>query len=413
MGNSQNLMLRKPKELRFFHETIENKAWLKTTLQQSLNENVLNFVTFNCVEFGETISSDGKNVTTPKVNENGIELLFLKLKEEIGNVLRTDWGSKGFIIKPTRGCMSEGNILVKTVHIGFSTMITDRGRSYEKFHKYFTTEDDLVKGIYEIMKNKESWKKYYWIPELLEKATYPDDPTKTRYEVGILIEELMDMPKNWLNPFELRITFLYGQPLVIWISLMHGGADLVIWRADNPNVILHWETLFLLNNKSMFSTEDFYDENLIFEILNASKALAQEYDFIYGRIDIFTTKKNDRFVWYVNEVQFHGIEPDLIYPEFIRRSAPKQNFFRAFFPIRKIANKHDIQTLFTVIDDLMSLPIFPESIPKSKLLSLREKDPKTFLRLIKEVIHCKIDSVGEQLEIIAELLDDIKNMEQQ
>jgi hypothetical protein len=100
--------------------------------------------------------------------------------------------------------MSEGNILVKTVHIGFSTMITDRGRSYEKFHKYFTTEDDLVKGIYEIMKSKESWEKYYWISELLEKTTYPEDPRKTHYEVGILIEELMDIPKNWLYPFELR-----------------------------------------------------------------------------------------------------------------------------------------------------------------------------------------------------------------
>ena len=52
----------------------------------------------------------------------------------------------------------------------------------------------------------------------------------------------------------------------------------------------------------MFSTEDFYDENLIFEILNASKALAQEYDFIYGRIDIFTTKKNDsnNLLFYIN-----------------------------------------------------------------------------------------------------------------
>jgi hypothetical protein len=101
------------------------------------------------------------------------------------------------------------------------------------------------------------------------------------------------------------VTFLYGQPLVIWISLMHGGADLVIWRADNPNVILHWETLFLLNNKSNASNLYSYFFFFLFSwLFNMLSWFAKEQSCYWNCMQILSTENvRNRIVFWVTSAK--------------------------------------------------------------------------------------------------------------
>jgi len=291
-----------------FHKTTEDKKWLKESLTEVCPKNVLEYVWFGSMEYGQkTTTENGTVIILPTLNDNGIPLLLIKLKEEITKVLNT-WGSKGFIIKPTRGCMSEGNIFVKKNENGYTTKTVDRARSNEKSYKYFTSQNDLIEGIYEMIKNPQTWEQYHFLEQI---SGYTSYATLKDLETHILVERLMDIPNNWFFPFELRITLLYRKPLVIWIITNH-SEYLIVWRADNPKFILHWEATHFLN-KSPLSTEEFYDDNLIFYILKVSTILGQHYNLVYGRIDIFTAKRKDntcKFDWYVNEVQNHGLEPE-------------------------------------------------------------------------------------------------------
>jgi len=84
------------------------------------------------LEYARDSEVNGKKDVIFLENEEGIPLFFLKLKQEIHQILHHRWpDSKGFIIKPTRGCMSEGTILVKKTKNGFTTKTVDTLKGFE------------------------------------------------------------------------------------------------------------------------------------------------------------------------------------------------------------------------------------------------------------------------------------------
>jgi hypothetical protein len=212
----------------------------------------------------------------------------------------------------------------------------------------------------------------------------------------------MDMPEDWFFPFELRITFLYGQPLVVWFIADHNGY-LVIWRADDPHIISHWETMFVLT-ETMIQTKNFYDEKLIFDIMEGCTKLAKYFNFVYGRIDVFTTKRNGEYFWYVNEVQNHGLAPDMVYPPFLNPDDTTDiHKFSSIFPIRfagcprPIEDLSKIPNFYSLIDD--ALAMFPNMVKKEKLLFLYEKNDPLFLKLMKQMLLYKMTVRQAEIEL--------------
>jgi len=446
IGNAELLKNHKWGTSRFFFETTEDKIWLKNSLDKSCSDHMLNYIHFNCLDEEKVVKKEeikssvsaksklqygnmGIHVKSHRVIDTGDSssmqikqnsgdtyLLWQNLKSKIDHVLE-NWKPNGFIIKPSRGAMSQGNILVKRKKDGFQTRTVDHARNYEKTYRNFKTDDELKQGIYGMIHNSSTWQDFPFMNKVLQPHRY--ERFNQSSQIEILIEEVMDMPDDWFYPFELRITFLYGKPLVIWLCADH-TLDLIVWRSDDPYVISHWDTLHYYNNKSALSTEDFYDEKLILEIILATTNLAKNYNFVYGRIDVFTFKRNGKFVWYVNEVQNHGLTPDMIYPNFIDTDDTDElTYFRSIFPLNfydtylgENNDNSEIPNLYTLVDNICKL--FPDDTNKTQLKFLYEERNPVVYQLFQKIIIFKVTvsdkrKTDEQLKVIRNLLEKIKS----
>jgi len=136
---------------------------------------------------------------------------------------------------------------------------------------------------------------------------------------------------------------------------------------------------------------------------------------VYGRIDIFTAKRKDdtcKFDWYVNEVQNHGLEPEIIYPEIINVEEEKdRKRFHSIFPVRYNSVEKDaldlekLPNLLTFLRELATL--FPELAENSKFLSLYQEDNPMVIKIVKELMLYKLTESESQLKVIEKLLESL------
>jgi len=154
-------------------------------------------------------------------------------------------------------------------------------------------------------------------------------------EEKMLVEELIQDIASRTETVELCVNLMNGKPQSIydWAPKFGPSDDeypnqslAVPWRADHP------ETFYRIKGELWGESypNNFYDKNVIEEILNETVKLNKVFKLRTGRMDFFVVKKDGKFHWYINEVQNHGLTPRLVSPDL--EKFPMQNI-RKCFPV--------------------------------------------------------------------------------
>jgi hypothetical protein len=145
-----------------------------------------------------------------------------------------------------------------------------------------------------------------------------------------------------------------------------------------------------------------------------AKILAQHYNFVYGRVDIFTKKIKDtprKFAWYINEVQNHGIEPEIIYPDILNTEEEKElKSFRSIIPIRYNPSDKDVKIDINELPNVISFAyelekLMPDSAGKINVMSLIPKQNELFRKIMKEFLHYKLEQSDDKKLILFKTIE--------